>query len=414
MRVITNKIALAPLMGACLLAAAPASADVWKFWGSASAEVGTDTNIRLRPDQDGFGDKGNVYGGEVQLEANRYADKYDVQIAAGGDYKNYFNDDEEDRRSAGFVINNPLRTGFQPRISIASQYRIDELTEIGGFVSYREEQTNDAVSSTDLGETDLGFNQDIIERQTTSGGLSYSRSLTERLKGELSWRHTEREYPGIETLSDSENDSFTLETKYRLSEKNEFVTDLEYMDYSSGVVATDRYSAMVGVLHSFTPVTNVKATIGYVRQDSKSLTDNREGDTGEIEAKIALNHRGERSNVSLIAERTQKPSISGVFVESNIFSVRASYGISERIGSSIIVRWFDNERGDELNQGNAPSGDNRNYLSIRPQLNWAVNEKWSTYVRYEYRRQDRKDFDQTEDSNAIYFGVQFKPPREIK
>lgn len=402
----SNSRSVAPLLSSVCMSlfvfSAGVHADVWKYWGEASMEVGHDDNVRLRSADDAA----NTLDGGININATRFSDKFDLEFVAGGNYENYF--DADDR--------NMLITGFKPRIDVLGTYRIDERQEFSAEIGYRDEQVNSTVATTELDETDIGFSNEIVERERRNIGAEYKRSHSEKLDIAVASYYVEQEYDVASSLSDSEQMGVKFDSSFMLSEKNRFVTEWGYLDFQSDLAEIKRYTVLMGVAHKWSEVTSVRFTAGYTYQDGETyeqlMVDKpREWvstSKGDFETKLVINHRGERSRLNFSAAHVQKPSISGKFIESDRLTFIAGYGVSERIGADLAFRYFENSS-DQADSAD----DNRKYFSISPSLSWSINDKFSAYVRYEFRSQDRVELGQQEESNAFVIGIKFKSLKEI-
>jgi len=187
---------------------------------------------------------------------------------------------------------------------------------------------------------------------------------------------------------------------------------------------TDNYSATLNYSVNLTPSLNFIAKFGKQKSESTtsikdtngndlipSTDTDQDGETYDF----ALNGDYQRYSFNLSAGRRVRPSTTGSAQNTTTLSLDQEYEITPKLTGKLLLEGIERESViRESNDTDLADRKRRNYEG-RLQLNWKIDRKWATVLRYTFRK---KDFDRTATidsidatSNQINIGVTYSLKR---
>lgn len=391
------------LMLASLVLSAPSFAETWKFWPRLSVGGGYIDDVVLVQNSD----SAIQYSGYGLMEAARLTERGESIFGVGVDFNKYETnqpDLEEDERLFGHIDTN---------------YRVTERSKFLFNMAYVEDLISaDSASSLDgsdaITDTDIGFLTTQAKRETFSVTPRYETAINERVGLAVEYSYIDRGYDENILISDSQQHVFGMEGTMTLTERY-----AAFVEINGGVFETELddevkgYTALFGVNHQYSDIARLSYGIGYNSQDTSTNGQNGGPIVDEkksiVTGRVTWNLQGERSNFDAIIQRTQRPSASGNFVVADLYSLSGAYGLTERTGISIQLRYFDNESKVTNNSGR----DNRTFFTVSPTFRWRFSEHWFFDLRYTYNDQDRENDSDNFSNNSILLGVSYKPNKSL-
>ena len=188
--------------------------------------------------------------------------------------------------------------------------------------------------------TDSGIISGDNTKSTRTLSASWQNSLTERTSLTLGGNYTKASFQGIATgLVDYQNETSYAKLSYLLNEQTEAYTQISYTQYQpqgSTSLQAKTKSADVGITWTLNETTSTSISVGTNETISNNST------SQSWQASINTRYATLRTNSVLSLSRSQSPSSTGVFSESNQFRFGWTYNLSEIDNLMLDFSWREN------------------------------------------------------------------------
>lgn len=186
--------------------------------------------------------------------------------------------------------------------------------------------------------TDSGLISSDSTKTTRILSVNWQNSITDRTTLTLVGNNTKASFQGISAtgLVDYQHETSNAKLGYSLSEQTEAFTQLSYSRYkpkSSTKLQATTKSLDLGITWSLNEKASTSISVGTNEIKSNNYT------TQSWQASINSSYETQRTNTRLSLLRSQSPSSTGVFSESNQFMLGWTYNLSERDTISLDTSW---------------------------------------------------------------------------
>jgi len=276
-------------------------------------------------------------------------------------------------------------------------YRADR-TELGLLASFVYDTTLTSEEET------TGLVQFSSRRKRLEVSPTWEYALSERISVGADVTFVDVSYEDVSeiVLSDYQFVGFGLNGRYDLSERTGLLGRLIYDQFESDVASgtSDTLGAEVGIAYDLSERTTLTA-LGGVRSattDSGAAGIEDDTNTGPI-FEVGLRRDYESGSIRLQLARSLIPSGRGELLDTTRAVLDLSYPISERWESRLRLSAVRNR-----NPGGETNFNDRDFLSISPELRWRLGESTWLDLSYRFRWQDRETLDGDAESNAVFLG----------
>jgi len=384
------------LVGGMFLLCCPVAlqAAEWSFDPSAYVAVGYETNAALTVDpHDAVSEAILVPGLVIRRVTETSAVDFGVLAAA-----TYYSGDEFEDTVDG-------------RVALSSYVQSTERTKLGLDASSRWDHLfRTTVTSTgtgDIQDIDIGLTTERVKRNWSELEPSVNYALSERSSVALRYRLTDVEFGdvGQTGLVDYQQHYVSGVYSYRLTVANDLEVIVHGGQYrpASGT-DSDNEQLLAGFVHRFTPTADAGFRAGISKTTETTLDGNVDTSGYVLEARAA--QQSELSRLEAVISHDIQPSGIGQSVSANQVRLDWNQMLSPTMAFLLRAWVFRSEALEDPD----PTIDGR-YAEAEAGVNWALAPEWSLGVRYQYRyRKFDADLD-TAQSNGVFAGISWAPPR---
>lgn len=194
--------------------------------------------------------------------------------------------------------------------------------------------------STQVSElSDSGLISGDNTKKTRTVSINWSNSLTDRMSLSLGGGATKATYHGAATtgLVNYQSESSNAKLSYSLSDQTEVFTRLAYsLQKPETGESSNTKSISLGLTWTVSEKINTSISAGA------NETENDNSSTQSWQASISSNYATPLTNTQLSLSRSQTPSSTGSFNESNQLALGWSYSLTERDNIAFNVSWREN------------------------------------------------------------------------
>ena len=116
----------------------------------------------------------------------------------------------------------------------------------------------------------------------------------------------------------------------------------------------------------------------------------------------------ETVSLSASLSRSSSPSSNGELLDATRLILAGDYKHTETLSSSLKIEYTENET--IVNQAGLPSQDTEEFFRVTPRVSWRWRREWSFAGEYQYARED--DVNRPKATrNAVYVTVSYRPPK---
>lgn len=362
-----------------------AEAAEWRLDGGANQVLGYDDNVSMQKNAEGSFE----YMLTPMLNFVRKDRAWDVNASASYGLQEFTDIEGLDYSPQSYKAHGEYRTA-RTRWGIDVNYddtlsRNNAVQDTGNFAStsnqikwsvspqfsYHLNRQDSLVVGASHSET-IYSGSDFNSNEGQSGNIAWQRQWNERLHHSVSAFYNHYQFTGI---SDSTSDSYgiNLMLAYRLSHK-----------WSVQGTIGGRLTDVAGSSVRQQGVVGTQQSTGF-------LTD------------IGMDYKGEQVESSVRIGRSLMPSGQGNINEQTLLSLTASYKFSKRWQTNINASYQISDAVSQ-NQFTNNSFNNRNNLTLTPNINWAMTPEWVAQLSYRYRQQDSLFI---AESNAVMLSITY-------
>lgn len=227
-----------------------------------------------------------------------------------------------------------------------SQDRNDPSLNLGWTHNYETGQfsvtglAND--QSTQVSElSDSGLISADNTKKTRTASVNWNNSLTDRMSLSLGGSVSKASYHGTATtgLVNYQSKSSNAKLSYSLSDQTEVFTQLAYSLYKpedNNSAESNTKSISLGLTWTISDKINTSISAGT------NKTENANTSTQRWQASISSNYATPLTNTQLSLSRSQAPSSTGSFNESQQLALGWSYSLTERDNIALNISWREN------------------------------------------------------------------------
>jgi hypothetical protein len=325
--------------------------------------------------------------------------------------------DREDYYFNSIAFHNTLRDSFKVNLDYTQDSTLDsELDQTGNVIS------------------------DSATREQFSLGPSWSRSLTELTRTDLTYQYSNIDYtddPGIQNLVGYTYHVASASLVRQLTPRIQGTLSGGYSIYQPDTdFDSDTLSLQAGLSTSFSETLVVSFLVGQRDTTSDSFTAagfcigaapgatfpscsggipipagtaDTEIETTSPVYTASIVKQLETGSLSATLSRSSFPGSEGELLDSTRLSLNGNYKLTETLDSSLIIEYTENET--IVNRvGIVPIRDKENetFFRITPKVVWHWRREWELAGNYQYARNE--DANQNEASrNALYLTLSYLP-----
>ncbi len=345
-----------------------ANATEWRLNGNVKQDTGYDDNVRMQKQAQGSFE----YLLTPQLSVARKEQDWDINANASYGLQQYTDIDGLDY--------SPQNYGAQ------SEYRTAR-TRWGLNASYADTLSrNNAVQDT--GNFASASNQ---VKWAVSPSFSYL--LTQRDSVTITAGYNKTAYSSS-ALSSSDGQSANMTWQRQWNERLTHNIGFAYTHYQFGSLGNsstaDSYSLTAMLAYKLTQLWSIQGSLGG--RVTESLTESgqqallQQISSGFL-ADLSFTYTGEQITSSLKLGRSLAPSSQGNLNEQTQLAWNAGYKLNKRWQAAIGTS-YQMSKATSQNSLTNNSFNNRNNLTVTPNLNWLITPEWVAQLSYRYRQQD--------------------------
>lgn len=345
-----------------------ANATEWRLNGNVKQETGYDDNVRMQKQAKGSFE----YLLTPQLSVARKEQDWGINANASYGLQQYTDINGLDYSPQNYGAQSEYRTA-RTRWGLNATYtdtlsRNNAIQDTGNFSS-ASNQIKWAVSPSlsylltqrDSITVTAGYNKTAYSSSALSGNNGQS--------ADIAWQRQWNE-----RLSHSINSAYTHYQFDRLGNSS----------------TIDSYNLTAMLAYKLTQLWSIQGSLGG--RITESLTDFgqqsvlQQRSSGFL-ADLSISYAGEQISSSLKLGRSLAPSSQGNLNEQTQFAWNAGYKLSKRWQAGIGTN-YQISKATSLNALTNNSFNNRNNLTVTPNLNWLITPEWVAQLSYRYRQQD--------------------------
>jgi hypothetical protein len=388
----------------------------WTADAAVRVDTSYDDNVRLSADNE---DDAIVTTADAKGEIRQLTENSEISAVAGViylDYSGVEDDVLQDDLPAEDIEYADLRahwTGERITWSLDGSVRRDLLLETVGFIrdplavgAGGENSGSNAGEDLSTGGTiDQGSVEQQIRRYASSINPSFDYHLSERSRARLGYTYARVDYNnGLRAgLQDSQSNLLALDLERDMSEVDTVRLTTRAGQFDPDIdPKTDAYEMTVGWVRQFSESSNGSIDVGANHTDE----DGR-GDNGFV-IRVRGFRTTELGSMYLQAERQLTPSGFGELVETDRLQFGYATRLSENVGLTLTGDAYSTRAQNEFDRR-----DDRDYVSLGPEVKWLFTPDFSLGARYRYRWVDRRDDPGSATGNVFGIFIAYQPQREI-
>jgi hypothetical protein len=379
-----------------------AAAEAWLVQPTVAFSTQYEDNIRLDSDEQ---DAAWTNIPTLQALVSRQTETLDVRALGRFRYRAYESSaDLEDSGQELARLGSEYRTERSVFGLDASWRSQDSLADRGNFDSDLPGDIDDSDADSRLLQVQVTRNRgDIVP--------SYAFQWSERTQigAELAYQTQNYDDAGTTIqLTEYEQYRLALNHRYRLDERTMWTNTLRATDYEANKAERtyDTNEILTGVSRAFTERVRLGFQVGWRKTEFDTPADQGSNNGYTIQLTGAL--RDELSELSGRLSHQLVPSSSGDVVEQDEAVLEYRYKMTPRLDLGVRARYFENASLVLDNPRN-----NRRYLYVEPELDYALSLAWSLRATLFHEREDRETFDSEATNSGVMFSVVFTPPSEL-
>jgi hypothetical protein len=363
----------------------------WSVRGTINEEVSYDDNVRLESNNetDAFGSLTTP-----QLFISGRSPTTEIEINPGV-------------RFGVFTGNSSL--DFFDQFLDLSATRLLQTGDFGINTSLSREATLESE------QTDTGQNSDDGERLGVTSEPFYTFGVTERdrirLRGDI--EKVDYTNSGDDDLDDFSIFGGSVDYEHDLTLRDEVGATVSYRHFTNDDDSREK-SDIIGLegvwrhRPSERLTTEIAPGLRYIWEDNRRAgggTDSDQQLGGTIRTSVNW-QADERTRLRFLASRGLDGSGSGNVVLRDRIGLNVRHEFAERLSFSMKNQYVRNADGTSLGFSDAE----RDFVRIRPSIDYAITQDWSLSGGYQFRWEDDRDESGTATSNLIFLELSYDTP----
>ena len=299
--------------------------------------------------------------------------------------------------------------------------------------------TRDSTLDAEL-DKDLNVIEDRATRLSKSISPSWTRSLTEKTRLELSYNFSTVEYSdeiGGSNLIDYDYDVFSAALLRQMTPRIQGTLSASYSRYQPETnLESKTLSLQAGISRNFSETLSasflagrrettsdtrvltgfcIGAPVGAAIPDCGGFTFFQTGlATDEIENtgavfSASLTKILETGQLSASLSRSSSPSGQGELLDTTRLTLLGELSFTETLRSSLRIEFSDQET--IVSTTGIPEQGSRQFFQVTPRLAWRWRREWELAGEYQYAENEEVSGSDTATRNAVYLTLIYRPTR---
>lgn len=299
--------------------------------------------------------------------------------------------------------------------------------------------TQDSTLDSELDETG-NVTEDRATRERLSFGPSWSRTLTELTRLELTYEYSNVDYtddPGIRDLVGYDYHVASASLLRQLTPRFQATLAGGYSSYRPDTnFDSDTLSLQAGLTINFSETLQGSFLAGQRQTTSDSFivdgicigapdstfpactggiaipTDraNTQVDTTSPVYTASITKTLETGSLSASLSRSSYPGSDGELLDATRLVLSGDYKFTETLSSSLRIEYTENET-IVSRVGFVPNQDKETFFRVTPRAAWRWRQEWELAGEYQYAKNDNQRATGTATSNAVYATLTYRPTK---